>query len=288
MHVRQHAGHAGVQILSAEHRRAIPFVACALAIGASLTAGIWISANSTVATIPIAPPTIAPVPTMVWPHVRVTVAEPMPTRKPIIDKRCIDWPDPEGKPASCDDGSGFPAISGDGTQIVDAVVPDDGGRGFPGLMIVFIDAKTSKTRRSVFILSPGEYDPGTDPPSPGLRAKVGRRITTVQAELDAQNYRSMYSLGETTMPARDVVSGDETRVYAEWHATTLHMIDPVTRDVIGRHEFSGNPGSTQYCGYLLQEIAAWWDPTARIVFGRMSFHTGDLCGEVTIEQVFAI
>lgn len=293
---------------SLRSRRVMPLVACALAIGASLTAGLYLALTSSTTPViaaPLAPPakpTVAPVVTVEAPPVPIEAAKPLaperaepePARapiatRPVLDPACIDWLQRGELPESCRDGrSGFPAISGDGRLIVDAIAPDFGLSDGFGLTIEFIDAKTGKTKRTISIVD--MFNPSQDELTPALLAKVGRRIKMVQAELVARKYRALRPLGELDTPGMGLVSEDESKLQAEWDGTALQVSHPATREVIGRHEFDGAYSfvSNEFCSYRLMRITASWDLKTRIVFGRAHFGGGDFCANPTVVHVFTI
>jgi hypothetical protein len=274
-----------------------PLVACAIAIGASMLASTLIAGDATALPIP-ASPSIASVPPSIAIAVEQLALEPpappeppVPAgyvaQRPTLDPECIGWHDDATCDSTCAEATGFPAISDDRRLIVDVPPHQDGLRGHPGLMVMFIEVATGTTVRTVIVLDANEWNgSGT----PALRRKIRSRTAAVQRELATAGYRSLHALGENQLLAQRVVSGDLARIHGNWNGTTIAIVDPAARTVIGRHAFTGpRPASTRECRYHLHAIEAWWDPVTSVGFGRQHYASAsDLCDSPIVEQVFEL
>lgn len=293
-------------------RRIVPFAIAGIAIGLSLTTGMLIAGDRTATTtmipIPVVPPAVTiTTPQAAAPPVTVTVTTPPPTPieelpkpayralKPELDPSCIAADlDTDLQPV-CTWDDGFPAISGDGTTLVSASPPDDGGRGNPGLRITFIDLATQKVVRSILVLDPDDHDPD-NPNNDKVRAKTAKRAAEAQKLIDAGDYRSLISLGENTADSISTsTSPDTTGIHAEFSGSSMRLVDPATRTTLWRHRFSApspiaKPNHEQDCqGWSLAQVDAWWDPSTRIVIGNLLYHHGGcMCGSSSITQVFRL
>lgn len=199
----------------------------------------------------------------------------------------------------CEWDEGFPAISADGTLIASKHIPDDGGRGNPGLEIWFVDTTTGKTVSSTVVLSPNEYevDDGTNSSRVAkLYERVVARGAKVQQTLDAGGYRTLAHLGSggsnygdeppprTTTPAT---------TYADIHNGAVRIVDPATNTVVWQHTFGvassrTNEGADdEMCGgWGLWNMDLWWDPTTRVVFAAEWYRTGGcMCPDVPVVEV---
>jgi hypothetical protein len=290
-------------------RRWTPLVGGVIVISLAVSIGMWLAAEPaqmTIVTVPMVTgvPVVAGVTRTTPPapvHVNVTVPPPSPppvvepppnppvrALTPRLDPECIGWlPTSESTPSSpaCGWDFGFPAISADGSLIVQLSAPDDGGRGWPGLSVKFIDVVTSKIVRSILILDPNEHD-NEHPNNDALRAKIKRRSIDAQRVIDASRFRSLVWL--------DPALGDGG-VYGEIDGNAMRLVDPATHTVIWQHRFEapapkprGRPDddcqSWKFSGFT-----AWWDPATRTVFATLGYqHGGCLCGSSSIAQVFRV
>jgi len=296
---------------------------------AGLLAGRTSVPGRSVVLVPTAAPVVLNPPPSPAPVEQVSVPElvpPTPATEPVAEAprpRALAptlWPecfvpmtDPDapdaGPGARCSWDTGFPAISSDGAQIARIEVPDDGGRGYPGLSIEFLDVRTSKVARTAVVLSPDEYesaDPedgdGLGAVTPRLRAKILRRAAAVQRALVARGFRSLELLGSHDEDLGDGdADGDDappaaapvpTRIYAEIDGRAVRVIDPATAAVMWQHVFADpSPvASTDLCGsWTLRGMAVWWDPRTRTVLTTQSYRTGGcMCSDVDVAQVSAM
>lgn len=180
---------------------------------------------------------------------------------PAIDVACIFGEE------SCTSDNGFPAISADGTLIARAHIPDDGGRGFPGLTIQLVDTKTTKIIRELRVLDPDEYETID-------RGVVATRASAAQRELDARHFRTLAPLVDNFDGVHATFEGDKM---------TLSVGD----QPLWTHRFvsklpSTTPPMTEesMCGGAeLVESSGYWDPATRLVLVEQRFTTGGcLCG----------
>ncbi len=182
---------------------------------------------------------------------------------------------------------GFPAISADGTLIAHKHMPDDPGRGNPGLEIWFVDATTGKTVSTSVILSPEEYevDDGTNSRKVAkLYERVVARGAKVQQTLDAGAYRTLSHLGSggpfMGNPAEPRTT-KPTTIYADIENGATRVVDPATNTVLWQHVFGAvsSPSSVRsedsMCPvWNLWTMDVWWDPTTRVVFAAETYRTG--------------
>lgn len=223
---------------------------------------------------------------------------------PRVDPSCILA---DGARPSCSWDDGFPAVSTDGTLVATKVIPDDGGRGFPGLTIRFLDVATSTIVRDVVVLDPDEvswdfYDEDlaqNDEPGARRRAQLlqvmKRRAAVAQKLLDDKGYRPLEHLGTSIQPAALEPAGTAPRgdrVYAEFDQQAVRAIDPATSTALWSHRFDvpapAQPDPDADCGssFELHSLSVWWDPEMRIVLGTSAYHTGGcLCPTLELEQV---
>jgi hypothetical protein len=288
----------------------VPFAIAGITIGLSLTTGMLIAggdrtATTTMIPIPVVPPAVTiTTPQAAAPPVNVTVTTPPPAPveappkpdyralTPKLDPSCLGI-DGDADSPLCTWDDGFPAISADGKTIVDASPTDDGGRGYPGLMVTFTDAATSKAVRTILVLDPNDHDPD-NPTNEKVRAKVAKRAAAAQKLIDAGDYRSLIDLGGSTLGSTST-SADTTGIHAEFAGESMRLVDPATRTTLWRHRFSApspiaKPNYELECqGWSLAQVNAWWDPTTRIVVGNLLYHHGGcMCGSSSITQVFKL
>ncbi len=288
--------------------RAVPVLGGLSLIGVSLIAGMLLAGEGAapdVIAVPmfvqvpgISEPPIMPAPTP--PEPQPTVVEPTPiayrATTPTLDADCVGTLTADATTPACTWDSGFPAISADGSQIVEAIVPDDGGRGNPGLIVVFTDVATSKQVRSVTILSPDESEPGA-PLGDKLRATMQTRAAAAQRLIDTRRFRSLIDLGVHSPNHGDDIDvpGDATGIHAEYIGDTMRLLDPATKTALWRHKFAtpspwAHPDPDKECqSWYLAELQTWWDPQARVVLGRSLYHHGGcMCGSTSIAQAFRL
>lgn len=293
--------------------RAIPLLGGVAVIGVSLVAGMLLadeSAAPAIVAIPV--PVQLPAPAVQPAPITVTVAAPTPpvvdppvfvdyrATTPLIDTDCIVGDDgglttsPAVEKPTCAWDSGFPAISVDGSQIVEAHVPADDGRGNPGLIVVFTDVATSRQVRSITVLDPDEIEFGK-PPDAQLRAKLRKRAAAAQRLIDARKFRSLIDLGSHNAGNEAGMPGDPTTIHAEYSGDTMRLLDPATKTALWRHTFSApspwaKPDPDKECqAWYLAEVQSWWDPEKRVVLGRLFYHHGGcMCGSTSIPQVFRL
>jgi hypothetical protein len=302
-------------------RRLMPYAFGAIAIGLSLTTGLLLAEKTAATTIvPVVSPvhvTVAapppatasvtaaiPVPSAPA-TATVTAAAPVPVEAPApityrpsspkIQPECVGLVTADAADPVCAWENGFPAITPDGSQIVEHQIPDDGGRGNPGLEIIFTDVATSKVVHKVTVLSPDEieYDKPIDDK---LRAKIRRRAAAAQKLIDAKKFHSMTWLGtHSAMSDSADLPEDRSGIHADFSGATMRLLDPTTKTELWRHYFTapspfGTPDPDKECNsWNLANLSTWWDPHARVVFGRLLFHHGGcMCGSSSIMQAFRL
>ncbi len=214
--------------------------------------------------VPVSAPITAPITVHVPPPPPPPAAPPAPPAPaphaltPRLDAECLaPGDDPTEHRGRCDWDDGLPAISRDGTTIATLQFPGDGGRGYPSIVVDFVDTSTSR-RKTVTLIAPDETDEGTV--TPALRAKVARRVASVQRQLDTGDYRALREIPrpaiEGTEPPTSGLSaeieGDAVRVIAE---TGVERISDLARELgpgllvvdsvqtVGSEELDGPPGS---------------------------------------------
>jgi hypothetical protein len=244
-------------------------------------------------TVTAPPPAPAPEPL----PVAAPANEPPRARTPHLWPHCLLVPDGYGQGA-CDWDDGFPAISADGTLIAHKHIPDDAGRGNPGLEIWFIDAATGKTVSTSVVLSPQEFeaDDGTNTSRVAkLHERVTARAAKVQQTLDAGAYRTMAHLGSggpfngneptprTTAP---------TTLYADIDNGSVRIVDPALNTVLWQHTFGVSGGRANddpdaMCGgWGLWNMDLWWDPTTHVVLAAEWYRTGGcMCSDEGVVEV---
>jgi hypothetical protein len=243
------------------------------------------------------PAPVAPAPVVVEPAPTVP-----PAPRPLVPRlwaQCVDRMNTSGGVCEWDDG--FPAIASDGTLIATKYIPDDGGRGYPGLSIHLLDTATGTIKRSIDVLSPDEYveDDGTNwTKVQRLRATIAVRLAAAQKLLDDGGYRTMAFLGTTessngseTAEAHPISSG----TYGEVDQSgAVRIIDPTTNSVIWQHQL-GVPAPRSITedddggmcpGWGLRRMSLWWDPATRFVISSQDYQTGGcMCNDETVEEI---
>lgn len=303
-------------LLATRTRRTMLTVGAALAamfaggIGVGLTLHnaprverISVAAPPVAVTVPTAaPPTVtvtapAPLPAPEPPPVVAPPSEPPRRLTPQLQAYCALSPDGYA-PGACEWDDGFPAISADGTLIASKHIPDDGGRGNPGLEIWFVDTATGKTVSTNVILSPDEYmvDDGTNTSKVAkLYERVVARGAKVQQTLDVGAYRTMTFLGRGGQRMTDDGTAPKpvhTTPYADIDNGAVRIVDPATNTVIWQHVFGVAGGSAkdnpdEMCGgWGLWNMEIWWDPTTRIAIADEWYRTGGcMCPDVPVVEV---
>jgi hypothetical protein len=300
--------------------RRVAMIAGILSLGlfaGGLIAGRALTGDHVVFATPIVPPTIITVPAPA-PSVTVRLPEPPPPPPPVVEPvvepvppralaprlwaECVlpsgdNHPDADRSTDAdlrlCQWDRGFPAISGDGALIATEYVPDDGGRGYPGLTIRFIDPSTSRVVRSALILSPDEFV--EDPEARGkLQARIARRVAVVQRTLDAGRFRALVSLGGSEDAADPAVTSSPRwqALHAEVSGGAVRIVDPSRSSVIWQGFFGverpGGPAKdTDFCsGWGLHRMALWWDPATKTILSVQVYRTGGcMCSDDTFEEV---
>lgn len=190
----------------------------------------------------------------------------------------------------CNWDAGFPAISADGNTIVRQMPIDDGGRGYYGTKIEFIDVKTNATR-SITLVSPDEsgviqeLEDGDKKVAAWtkLRKQVDARVAQIERTLASGKYRSLTLLDETDAP--------RGRFYAEVHEGSARIIDRETHAVILQRDFtiarSTPVREEEFCGgWSVQGTSLWLDVPTRTLLVGQSYRTGGcMCGDVQVAQV---
>jgi hypothetical protein len=237
-------------------------------------------------TLPIAAP-ITPVTVNVPPP--PAPAEPEPVMiaprvvKPLLAAGCLlnEESDPSS-PVDCSWSDGLPAISGDGATIAVKEHPGDGGRGYPSVVIRFIDVASSKVTGTTTIVSPDAgIDGETSMPTKAERAKIVRRVAAVQRRLDDQGYRSLVAL-----PKREEGERGGVRAEIPEEQATIRIVDDDAHVVLWQERF---PAQREYPDRQLaeddpryegcypsqtRELAAFWDPRTRAILAQASYASG--------------
>ena len=299
--------------LSSRTRR-VAMIAGTLSLGlfaGGLIAGRVLTGAHVVFATPIIPPTIitvpAPAPSVTVrlpdpppppPPVVAPVVEPVPPRAlaPRLWAECVlpsSSQDTDASLPECQWDRGFPAISGDGSLIATEYVPQDGGRGNPGLTIRFIDPSTSRVVRSTLILSPDEF--ASDPEARDkLQARIARRVAAVQRTLEAGRFRAMVALGGSEDVADAAVTSSPRwqALHAEVSGGAVRIVDPSRSSVIWQGAFGiarpGGPAKdTDFCsGWGLHRMALWWDPATKSLLSVQVYRTGGcMCSDDILEEV---
>jgi hypothetical protein len=254
-------------------------------------------------TVPAAtPPTIAvnvpapaPAPDPVVTPVATPTEQPPRPRTPKIWPQCV-YVAPGEEDGVCLWDDGFPAISADGRLIASKHIPDDAGRGNPGLEIWFTLATGKVVGRTV-VLSPDEFevDDGTNSAKVArLQKSVYARVAEVQRTLDDGAYRSMARLGQSNF--RDTSSDEPASVHTGVYADigfggAVRIVDPATNSVIWQHQFGvaggREPNEDELCGgWGLWSMELWWDEPTRVVLASEWYRTGGcMCSDVPVVEV---
>jgi hypothetical protein len=282
-------------------RRAAPILV-GLACGASFVIGVGFpGAPARPLLVPIVTPvsiTVPPAQVVLTPDPPpapvVEPAEPVaPPRlravTPHLMAQCLIPIEGEAQDKTCAWDDGFPAISRDGSVIATRYMADDGGRGYPGESIHWIDVKTGHVVRDALVLSPAEYDPAPETLA-RLRVTIGRRAQAIQRELDAREFRTLVFLG-SARGDEDVTDIDLAKVHAEIAGGLMRIVDPATGTAIAQHEFgvvAPHPARPEgeCAGWGLYRLGVWWDPSTKVTLGNSTYRTGGcMCRDVDIEQV---
>lgn len=233
-------------------------------------------------------------------------AKPVRAATPRLWAQCVDL-NAADRATECGWDDGFPAISRDGTTIAMKVIPDDGGRGYPGLFVRLLDTASGRVTRTIEILNPDHYLEPSDTDDDATRAKVKRlntaiaaRVKSTQALLDRGGYRTLAALGAWDdmaghdpdgEPAADPIAAHDTTFAEVTGDAAVRVIDPATRGVMFQHQFGikdPSPGTSDddCSGWMLRDVAVWWDPQTRVVVASLSYGTGGcMCGIYTHEQI---
>ncbi len=236
--------------------------------------------------LPFAVPSVvvipAPAPAVVEPA--VAIVPPPRALVPMIDSSCLLG-------GSCDWDDGFPAISADGTLIAIKYIPDDGGRGYPGMSIQWVSAKTSRIVTTYSVLSPDEYLEPEDAGFGKLQAKIVKRTALAQHALDAKQFRSLTRIGD------ELEAGDEPAVItepvaplrAERIGDAVRLIDSVAGTVIWQRRFPVEAEYPQAATNVdeggcypsnTRTVSLAWDATTRTVLATASYASGPCyCGD---------
>lgn len=267
----------------------------AVALGLSFTSGMLLAdegaapSTTTIIEVPVAkdaPPVVLPAIEPPPPAVAYRATAPR------LQAECIgstaDSPAPE-----CTWDDGFPAISGDGKTVVEARVPDDGGRGNPGLHLVFFDVATSKVARTVVVLDPDDAPYG-EPLTDKVRANLSKRVVAVQQELDAKKFRSLVELAPMGSPDMHAATPKAPGIHTEFTGQVMRLVDADRGAELWRHEWSApaprkHDPDVDCSAWYLAELGVSWDPETRVVFGQLLYHHGGcICGSTQLGQVFEL
>lgn len=245
---------------------------------AAITTTVLPFAVPSVVVLPAPPPPPVPEP---------EAAIPLPPRAlvPLIDASCL-------LSGSCDWDDGFPAISADGTLIAIKHMADDGGRGYPGMSIELVNAKTSRVVTSYLVLSPDEYiDAPDDPGLPKLQAKIARRAAVAQRALDAKKFRSLTRLGEELRDGDDPAERMDAAapLRGERIGDAVRVIDTAAGTVIWQRRFpveaeyplaAHDPEKAGCYPTNTRAVSLAWDEATRTVLATASYASGPCyCGD---------
>lgn len=266
-------------------------IVTAIALRPAKAPVIHVAAPTTQTTVlPFAVPSVVVLPAPAPPPApEPVVAIPPPPRAlvPMIDSSCLLG-------GSCDWDDGFPAISADGTLIAIKYIPDDGGRGYPGMSIQLINAKTSRVVTTYSLLSPDEYLEPEDKGIAKLQAKIVKRTAIAQRALDAKKFRSLTRLGEVIEPGDEPAEVTEpvAPLRAERIGDAVRLIDntdSAAGTVIWQRRFPVEAEYPQAAHDPEQEgcypsstraVSLAWDPTTRTVLAETSYASGPCyCGD---------
>lgn len=232
---------------------------------------------------PPAPPAPPPAPAPAPPVVEPAPGPPIRAARPHLIAACVGVELEADPPPACAWDHGFPAISEDGALVVSRVIPEDGGRGNPGLELHYFDARSGRAVRTVSILSPDEWQVVEHA---RLQRTIAARVARAQRELDARGFRAMAALGARDEYA-DVTSVDPTQIHAEFAGAGVRIVDPTSHRAIWQGELHGTSpprgaGDDELCGgWGLRRTALWWDPATRVIYGEQSYQTGGcMCPDV--------
>lgn len=301
-------------------QRRLGLVACLAAIGASGIVSVIALRPAKAPVIRVAAPatqtTVMPlaVPSVVVITAPAPVTPPAPAPEPeapisiapralvpTINPACVTGDDGDG---TCTWDAGLPAISADGTTIAIRDVPDDGGRGYPGLSIQLVDAKTSRITKSIQVLSPDEYLEPEDAKWPKLRAKIAKRAAIAQKALDAGQFRSLVAIDGRDLLSESGSEGETTSatdpsLRYERAGEAIRLIDRATNTVVWQRRYpveaafppAKNPSPDGEGCYpsTTRGIGLAWDPQTRTLFAGVSYASGPCyCGDEIAYYVMKI
>ena len=236
--------------------------------------------------LPFAVPSVVVIPAPAPEVVEPVVAEPPALRAlvPMINSACLLG-------GSCDWDDGFPAISADGTLLAIKYIPDDGGRGYPGMSIQLVSTKTSRVVTTYTVLSPDEYLEPEDAGIAKLQARIVKRTVAAQRALDARQFRSLLRLGEELRDGDDPAERmDATApLRGERIGDAVRLIDSTAGTVIWQRRFPVEAEYPQAAHDWEQggcypsntrAVSLAWDATTRTVLATVSYASGPCyCGE---------
>ena len=209
---------------------------------------------------------------------------------PFLQIACVLDGQEGEEPDSCSWDHGFPAISADGKTIAIQRDIDDGGRGYPGLLIQLVDVATSRVKRTVSVLDPNEYVPSDDAKAPALRAKVEQRADAVQRLLDAGGYRALTAVG-----AKDDETTSRADLRAEFDAEHARVVDVASNTVIWQRQFSVarefpnrklDPDADSCEPMHTGGMSISWDAQTRTILAEVSYGAGPCyCPDTTVDYV---
>lgn len=223
---------------------------------------------------------------------------------PVINTACIVE---TGEVSTCTWDDGFPAISADGTLIAIKYIPDDGGRGYPGLTIKLLDAKTSRAVSTFVLLSPDEHLEPEDAGWPKLNAKIGKRAAAAQRALDARQFRTLVTFGRELelidgepdpLTGANLVGGGPAPLRAERVGDAVRIIDAQATTVLWQRRFpveaeyphAAHDSEQEGCyPTSTRAIGLAWDALTRTVVAEVSYASGPCyCGDDIKFYVFRL
>ncbi len=246
------------------------------------------------AAAPLAPPALpaaAPPP--------AALEEPLPVVPralvPTVNAACVV----SSEDPTCAWDAGFPAVSADGSMIAIRHIPDDGGRGYPGLSIQLVSAKSSKITASYTVLTPDEYLEPEDAGWTKLSAKMAKRAAAAQRVLDTGGFRSLVAVDVFSDLDGTTFSGAGQRLVGEANGEAIRIIDTAARTVVWQRTFpveavfpaAKNPSVDGEGCYpsTTRDITVAWEPTSRLLLATVSYASGPCyCGDAIAYHVTKI
>ncbi|MFN0247360.1 MAG: hypothetical protein ACKV2T_10770 [Kofleriaceae bacterium] len=251
----------------------------------AIPAIVTVPVTTPIAPAPVVNITVQPPPA---PEVPATITLPPRALTPFLDADCVARTDlsPEEEDASslkCSWDFGFPAISDDGTTIVQYNMRDDGGRGFHHVALTFVDARTSKVLSDHTLVAPDDLDESGEATAK-TRRLAAERVARLQKRLEQGNFRTMRRIASAEPIADGIEAPKGLRLEQEGWNRAARVVDGDTNTVLWRGEFKASteypprkvdPDTDTGC-YPIEtnDVTAWFDPVTRLLVFDVVYGAG--------------